>query len=58
MKTKKLTIKRDVPAKLFNMFAAYLAEPLTDIINCSIATRQYPVIWKDRPKKHKWTFKL
>ena len=47
MKTNKLTIKGDVPAKLFKMFAAYLAEPLTDIRNCSIATGQYPVIWKE-----------
>ena len=35
-----------MPAKIFKTFAAYLAEPLTDIINCSIRTGQYPDIWK------------
>ena len=57
MKTNKYTIAGDVPAKLLKHFAAYLAEPLTDIINCSIATGEYPDSWKAEiatpiPKTH------
>ena len=47
LKTNKSCIEGDVPAKVLKIFAAYLAEPLTDIINCSIRTRQYPDIWKE-----------
>ena len=47
MKTNKSNIAGDVPAKLFKHFAAYLAEPLTNIINCSIATGEYPNAWKE-----------
>ena len=36
LKTNKATIQGDFPSKLTKMFAAYLAEPLTDIINTSI----------------------
>ena len=46
MKTKKSAIQGDMPAKLFKTFAAYFSEPLTDIINCSISSGQYPEIWK------------
>ena len=46
MKTNKSTISGDVPAKLFKVFAAYEAEPLADIINCSIKYGQYPDLWK------------
>ena len=46
MKTNKSTIAGDVPTKLFKYFAAYLDEPLTSIINCSIATGEYPDSWK------------
>ena len=34
MKTKRSSQKGDVPAQLFKVFAAYLAEPLTNIFNC------------------------
>ena len=40
------TREGDAPAKLYKLFAAYLAEPLTSILNCSIKTGQYPDIWK------------
>ena len=40
------TREGDAPAKLYKIFAAYLAEPLTSILNCSIKTGQYPEIWK------------
>ena len=30
----------DAPAKLYKTFAAYLADPLTNILNCSIKTGQ------------------
>ena len=46
MKTNKSTIDGDVTAKSFKTFAAYVAEPLTDIINCSIKTGQYPDKWR------------
>ena len=36
----------DAPARLYKTFAAYLADPLTNILNCSIKTGQYPDIWK------------
>ena len=31
--TNKATLSEDLPAKLIKEFAAYLAEPLTDVIN-------------------------
>ena len=34
----------DAPAKLYKTFAAYLADPLANILNCSIKTGQYPDI--------------
>ena len=40
------TKEGDTPAKIFKIFAAYLAEPMTSILNCSIKTCQYPHIWK------------
>ena len=48
MKTKKSTIQRDMPAKIFQNVAAYFAEPLTDVINCAISTGKYPEIWKTK----------
>ena len=47
----------DVPAKVVRYFAAYLADPLTSIINCAIRTGDYPSIWKEEiatpiPKAH------
>ena len=57
LKVKKSTIKGDIPAKIFKVFAAYLAEPLAIILNCSIRNGEYPDIWKDEiatpiPKTH------
>ena len=46
IKTNKATIPGDFPPKLIKMFAAYLAEPLTDIINTSIRRGEYPNIYK------------
>ena len=44
--TNKATVPGDFPAKLIKLFAAYLAEPLTDIINTSIKRGEYPTIYK------------
>ena len=57
MKSKKSCQDGDVPANIFKIFAAYLADPVTDIINCSISTGSYPNIWKEEiatpiPKSH------
>ena len=57
MKTNKSSIEGDLPAKLFKTFAAYFADPLTDIINTSIRRGEYPDIWKSEistpiPKTH------
>ena len=41
LKTNKSTVAGDFPVKLTKMFAAYLAEPLTDIINTSIRRGEY-----------------
>ena len=46
LKTNKATVPGDFPAKLTKMFAAYLAEPLTDIINSSIRRGEYPKLYK------------
>ena len=47
MKANKSSREGDIPAKLLKLFAAYLAEPLASILNCSIRNGDYPVIWKD-----------
>ena len=47
MKSQKSCRSGDVPANIFKIFAAYLAEPITNIINCSISTGSYPDIWKE-----------
>ena len=57
MKVKASTRKEDIPAKLFQIFAAYLAEPLTNIFKSSIKTGKYPHLWKHEiatpiPKVH------
>ena len=44
--TNKATINNDVPAKLIKRFAAYLAEPFTDILNTAIRRGEYPNIYK------------
>ena len=57
LKTNKAIVPGDFPPKLIKMFAAYLAEPLTDIINASIKWVEYPRIYKveactPMPKKY------
>ena len=47
LKINKSSQKDDIPAKVLRHFAAYLADPLTNIINCSIKTGEYPDIWKE-----------
>ena len=46
IKVNKATVYGDFPAKLTKQFAAYIAEPLCDIINKSIRDGQYPNIYK------------
>ena len=46
LQTNKATVPGDYPVKLIKLFAAYLAEPLTDIINTSISRGEYPKIYK------------
>ena len=46
IKTNKATVTGDLPARLIKEFAAYLAEPLTNIINTSIQRGEYPQIYK------------
>ena len=46
MNTNKATVPGDFPAKLIKLFAAYLAEPLTDILNTSVRRGEYPKIYK------------
>ena len=44
--TNKATVPGDFPARLIKHFAAYLAEPLTDIYNTSLLRGEYPQIYK------------
>ena len=44
--TNKATVPGDFPAKLIKLFAAYLAEPLSDVINTSVRRGEYPSIYK------------
>ena len=44
--TNKSTVPGDFPAILIKKFAAYLADPLTNIINSSISQGKYPQIYK------------
>ena len=46
MKTNKATVRGDLPARLIKEFAAYLADPFTDIINTSLKRGEYPQIYK------------
>ena len=46
IKTNKSTVSGDFPAKLIKIFAAYLADPFTNLINASIAQGRYPQIYK------------
>ena len=43
---KKATVPGDFPARLIKQFAAYLADPLTDIFNCGLRRGEYPEIYK------------
>ena len=47
LKTNKATVSGDFPARLCKQFAAYLAEPLTDVINTTIRRGEYPQIYKN-----------
>ena len=63
IKVKASTRKGDVPAKLFKIFAAYIAEPLTNIFNRSIKSGDYPKMWKHEiatpiPKVHRYRVHL
>ena len=46
LKTNKSTVPGDFPAKLIKQFAAYIAEPLADIINTSVRWGEYPKMYK------------
>ena len=46
IKRNKATVKGDLPAKLIKEYAAYLAEPFTDIINSSLKRGEYSQIYK------------
>ena len=46
LKTNKATVPGDFPAKLTKEFAAYIAEPLTDIINSGVRRGEYPKLYK------------
>ena len=44
--TNKATVQGDVPARIVKQFAAYLAEPLSDIFNTGLKRGEYPDIYK------------
>ena len=44
--TNKSTVPGDLPSRIIKLFAAYLAEPLSHIINTSVRTGDYPSIYK------------
>ena len=46
IKTNKATVPGDFPARLIKQFAAYLADPLTDIFNTGMKRGEYPRIYK------------
>ena len=46
LKTNKATVPGDFPATLSKHFAAYIADPLADIINTSMTRGEYPQIYK------------
>ena len=46
LNTNKATVPGDFPCRLIKQFAAYLAEPLTDIFNASMKRGEYPRIYK------------
>ena len=46
IKTNKAPVIGDFPPKLIKYFAAYISEPLTDIVNTSIRRGEYPNVYK------------
>ena len=57
LKTNKSIVDGDIPAKLFQEFAAHLAEPLCHVYNSSLLQGEYPRIYKHEistpvPKKY------
>ena len=46
LRANKETVHGDLPVCIFKMFAAYIAHPLTDIINTSLIRAEYPDIYK------------
>ena len=46
LNTNKAIVPGDFPCRLIKQFAAYLAEPLTDIFNASMKRGEYPRIYK------------
>ena len=46
LKTNKATVPGDFSATLSKHFAAYIADPLADIINTSMTRGEYPQIYK------------
>ena len=46
LKTNKATVSGDIPAKIIKLFAAYIADPLADIINTAVKRGEYPQIFK------------
>ena len=46
LNTNKATVQGDYPARFIKQFAAYLAEPFTDIVNTSVRRGEYPQIYK------------
>ena len=46
LETNKATVSGDFPARLIKHFAAYLAEPLSDIFNTGLRRGEYPQLYK------------
>ena len=44
--TNRSTVSGDIPAKVLKRFAAFLAEPLTDIYNTALLKGEYPNVYK------------
>ena len=46
LRANKSTVSGDMPARLYKLFAAYLSDPLCDIINTGLMHSEYPDIYK------------
>ena len=46
IKVKTSTVKDDIPAKIIREFAAEIAGPLKEVIDCIVKQGEYPDIWK------------